>query len=434
MKPIFKLLETIMETRPRKKISIFFTRILYLPVVVYLACLTNSQSLYAQISPKDQPIFDKILADWQSRFKTVKSIEYVIVAVDDSTSKKKSNEWNIFPKSGIFAKLNQYDYFPKQKRYEIIFEISSGKILIKCVTSNPILNYTEMWDGKYITHISPPELNQGKLTCDRSIRLGDSPNSISPLDLDIFPVFAAHGIFALGDEVALRINNLKMRDEFDDVRISGKATHNGKECLIINTSMHESLPSSYEECWVDPLNQSAINRFLLYSGEKPSIDIQINYQNVNDISIPESWTFLTYFEKSVLKRKYKVESFRINGEISSDVFFPPLKPKEKISYSVRPPLDSDYMISSAYFYYEIDENLKPNLFGKRGFRNQFKVEVFPEENFDWIPKKVTPKGSKRDWILMISFVFTILLLISILVWTSRRQNNFKRKKLINILN
>ena len=92
------------------------------------------------------------------------------------------------------------------------------------------------------------------------------------------------------------------------------------------------------------------------------------------------------------------------------------------------------MISSAYFYYEIDENLKPNLFGKRGFRNQFKVEVFPEENFDWIPKKVTPKGSKRDWILMISFVFTILLLISILVWTSRRQNNFKRKKLINILN
>ncbi len=429
MKPIFKLLEIILETRPQMKISSLVTRIPCLLLTVYLAYLTNSKSLYAQISPKDQPVLDKILADWQARFKTVKSIEYIIVAVDDSSSKKKSNEWNIFPKTGLFAKLNHYDYFPKQKRYEIIFDISSGKILIKCVTSNPLLNDTTMWDGKYITYIAPPELKNGGLISDRSIRLGDSWHSIPPLDTDIYPVFAAHGIFALGDEAALRINNLKMRDEFDEVRISGKATLNGKECLILSTSMHESLPSNYEECWVDPLNQSAINRYINYVGKKPSIDIQINYQNVNDISIPESWTYLNYINKSVLTRKYKVESFRINSEISSDVFFPPLKPKEKICYTVMPPPDSDYTIICAEFYYDIDENLRPNLFGKRGFLNKYRKEFFPEENFDWIPKKDTPKGSKRDWILMISFVFAILLLISFLVWISRRQNNLKRKNL-----
>ncbi len=434
MKPIFKLLATILETRSQMKISSLVTRIPCVLLTIYLVYLTNSQSLYAQISPKDQPVFDKILADWQTRFKAVKSIEYNIVLVDHSSSKKKSDDRKILPmdedEDEILSKLKNFDNFPKEKRYEIIFEIPTGKILIKRVTSNPFYNYTTMWDGKYITYISPSEPEKEELiNYDRAISLGDSWHSASPIDLDILPVFAAHGIFALGDEAALRINNLKMRDAFDDVRISGKATFNGKECLIINTSTHESLPSNYTECWVDPLKQSSVTRFIDYVRKKPGIDIQINYQNVNDISIPESWIYVNYILGSVRTTKYKVESFRINSEISSDVFFPHLKSKEKICYTIMPPLDSNYTVSSAEFYYEIDENLKPNLFGKRGFLTQSGDEVFPEENFDWIPKKDTPKGSKRDWILMISFVFTILLLISFLVWISRRQNNLKRKNL-----
>ncbi len=391
-------------------------RIYCLFLAFYLAYLTNSPALYAQISPKDQPMVDKILADWQARYKTLEAIEYIIEGTGERVSKNR--------------------VLKEKLRYEILFETSTRKLKIKHISSNLIESRTQIYDGKYVQTFLPPEYKQGKDKMDRFITTVPFP--LGTLDADVIPVFAAHGIIAIGEDPALRPFNLEMRSSFDTLSVLGHKMFDNKDTIILSDYTADLQPGRRQEFWIDPTDRSCLLRYQEYYGGKLSSDFQIKYQKLRDseITLPESWVFVNYKSFIVLKnnesesgnktmivdiddikleyaittRKYRVESIRINPHLVKEDFFPAIHPKEKIEVNISPPPEKNYK-NTASFRYEMDENLNPILYAKTPFKDQANKEIYPDEILDWIPKQksLSTKATPKNWLNL--FYFTSIILI-----------------------
>ena len=384
------------------------SRIFCLLLAVSLACLTNYPAMYAQTSPKDKPMVDKILADWQARFKAVNSIEYVVTGTIKYFSENKNNPDDDLP-----------------HKYEILFEVSTGKIKIKRETSKIEQNETVIWDGDFGQLFTTEERTfLPKKNCHRYFCRG---SCITSFDINLLPMFAAHGLFAIGDEPSLRYENLKMREEgFDDIKILDRTTFKDRNCLLLTTNTSESLPSRKDNIWVSTKDDSALLRYQLISAQRLLYDIQIDYQTISDRSLPKSWTIEVYQAKSYFKNSFQVESIKINPLITKEDFSPSIKQFERVAYLYFPKA-KESSGGYAYYCYEFDENLKPILVYKNGYYDNNKQIVFPGENFDWIPnQKSTKKGNISDWRNLSIFLLSVFLIgvMILYFWYKKRKAAF----------
>jgi hypothetical protein len=103
--------------------------------------------------------------------------------------------------------------------------------------------------------------------------------------------------------------------------------HGGVPCQVIRTQALKLSTTSYDEFWVDPARDSAIVRYVMYSGKNIFNNIDMQYQKTPHGWLPKQWVFTHYSGTmpSVIYRMH-VESWSANPGMSDADFDIPTAP------------------------------------------------------------------------------------------------------------
>jgi hypothetical protein len=295
------------------------------------------------------PRLQKVLADWQKRQHQTETVEYHVRgehkvprgAYDFMPSfigGKSINQTNplqeLVGKVGFTVLLDFVKGRHHRKIEDRMYNISSGNLDREV--------REDVFDGSKMKCLIPREDNQqiGAKIPELTIVSGDMKNGA--FRSDFYPIFFGHGRISTAMEQIVP-GRLRNKPDPEKLYIHGTGVHDGRVCLVLRTHAIKMHTTSFDEFWVDVPRDSAILRYVSYSGGKPLGDITVHYRKTSDGWLPENWRINSYVNGHLLYfRIIRVESFQFDVPVN-DVFFemhikPGMIVEERADHATKHPL------------------------------------------------------------------------------------------------
>ena len=279
------------------------------------------------------PRLGKVLADWEKRQQAVDSIRYVVKGQhvipkgslrDDTGAPLKTPA----PAEDVTAEVNWlavFDFPKGRHRLEVseqVFDRKSNRF-------HPQMGIF-VSNGKGAKSAMPRDRNtsEGFTPPPSHIDLVVSSGNMRgvPFQSEYMPLFFAHGLIrTMAEEVVP--GKLRGKPDPEYLSFHGQGVHAGRPCIVIRTQTLQLANTSFDEFWTDPARDSAIVRYVMYSGKNIFNNIDIQYQQTPHGWLPERWTF-THYSGTVPTVIYRmrVESWQAAPPTSDADFDLPVKP------------------------------------------------------------------------------------------------------------
>ncbi len=402
----------------------FIERSLSILIAFLLVC-SFSTKIYSQEKEKEKQLLETIVKDWQDRFYNIKTVRYQYEITKEilQVPMEYPDPW----KRKDLPKPPPPPIEDKTIRYELFLDTENKRV--KMLSFSSLDQGGTIWNGKFLHSFSttPIQVKESGLVdseINQEFLYGDL-NDLSNGDLSHSAIYMEHGIVDFGLNRQLKFGQIETKLDTEGLRYRGKQTKNGKEYIILNTYSIEDVPSSAEEIWVDLNKKSFISRYIYRAGATIfDLEIQSGYQN--DFYYPESWQLtITYNGKILSIEKARITSILVNpGFDDKDFEGAPLRPNDVVRITYLSPKSSIYNGTGSYYFYKLDDQLKPVLISKEPFKSLIPpAEEYPKERFDWLQKQQDGprEKSKPNWQGLGIFIGLLILLLGTIYLLGRRK-------------
>jgi hypothetical protein len=138
-----------------------------------------------------------------------------------------------------------------------------------------------------------------------------------------YPIFFAHGIIPR-PRSNVRPDKLRISMAASDWRVSGKAIHGGRECVILRSAATPDQFNSYVECWIDVERMAAVARFFFYTSNNLWAQVDTDYHLTSQGWMPKNWKSTYYAtdgtSKILTTDEAKTVRFTVNPAIDPGEF------------------------------------------------------------------------------------------------------------------
>jgi hypothetical protein len=316
---------------------------------VVSVCLTNT----ATTEEARDPRLEKILADWQKRQHWFETVEYKVSGVHNVPKGAYNNlptdisgisPNQVSPPSDVDAPIGftfLLDFVNGRHRHDNSLEQGLDEKTGKFIP----LRKGDTFNGSVMKCLIPKEENPGhnvgKTQPEMSIMSGNMKSG--QFLINYYPIFFAHGRIYTAMEPILP-GRLRNNPAPEYLYIHGTGVHEGRLCLILRTQTLKQSTTSFDEYWVDTARESAIVRYLTYSGKKVGGSIDIYYAKSHDHWLPESWRYTASpAGKMLYYHQMRVKQITANPSVTDADFEMEVKPgmlvQEIISLPTNNPLE-----------------------------------------------------------------------------------------------
>jgi hypothetical protein len=269
----------------------------------------------------------KIFADWETRQQQIQSIRYKIRGdlVLTKGSARDDNGRPLSPPSPPrdihcpFEWVFLFDLASDLYRIEVAEQIYDSKN--RQFDSRSAVT---CFNGKQVRRLYPrsnntsPGLTTPPSNPDMIIISGNMRGF--NFEAPYLPLFFAHGIIRTSEHEIVS-GKFKEKPGMDYFHVHGSGVHGGRTCLVLRTETLQMGTSSFDELWVDPGRDSAIVRYIVYSGGKPFSDTVVQYGKTTQSWLPKSWTFTSFTDgKTDYFQNVTVENSEIEPAYSGAEF------------------------------------------------------------------------------------------------------------------
>lgn len=319
---------------------------IYVQIYMLGTCGMLFSHSVAVADPLDQRL-QKVLVDWQNRQNWFQTVEYKVGGTHkvrqgaystklpiELTGSKPSR---VNPPRDVEAPVNfmiLLDFAKGRHRRDIResqFDSSTGNLI-------PAL-MKDAFNGSVMKCLIPKGENPGQQvgTSQPELTIVSGNMKNGQFRSNYFPILFAHGRIYTAMEPILP-GQLRSNPDSDYLYIHGESVYEGRPCLIIRTQTLKMATTSFDEYWVDNTRESAIVRYLSYSGEKAAQDIGIHYKNSHDHWLLDSWRYTVYRLGSVLSsEEMRVEQITLNPPVQDADFELEVKPGMLVEERTDPP-------------------------------------------------------------------------------------------------
>lgn len=276
-----------------------------IPFFIFAASAINVSSDARAAEPDDARL-KKILADWQKRQNRVDAVEYKVSGVH----KVPQGAYNTFPAIALGLQPEKIPpVFPerdltgpigftilldfvkgrhRRDRQEQIFSAISGKLeqeMMKDTFNGSVMRC------QIPKKDNPHQKNISMTKPEMSILSGNMKSGA--FKSNYYPIFFGHGRIYTHMEQIIP-GKIRNNPDQDYLYIHGTGVHDGRRCLIVRSQTLKTSTTAFVEYWVDTSRESAIVRYVSYSGAKPSAETTIRYSNGPSGWLPASWHWTFY--------------------------------------------------------------------------------------------------------------------------------------------
>jgi hypothetical protein len=273
------------------------------------------------------PRLEKVLADWQKRRERIQRVRYVVrgehVYVKGSGTDdvgRPQPEWPTRDVAGEMRWMLLFDFATGRHRREISLQLYDHK----SDSFYPHLSYG-VFDGTVSTSIMPPKENTSAVrplpANDPDMVIARGNLRYSAFESEYLPLLFGHGSVRCRANDALVPGKLLKQPEPGTLHVHGTGVHDGRPCVVIRTPVRHLATTSYNEYWADTARDSAIIRYIEFSGDKPFNSIDVSYQRTAHGWLPERWTFTHYSRgKTYFLERMRVAELQVDPPISDADF------------------------------------------------------------------------------------------------------------------
>lgn len=247
--------------------------------------------------------------------------------------------------------------------------------------------HTSAYDGEMLQHLTHRKANG--LEKDGEEDLSISKGSLGPgaqFGPEVWPIFFAHGIVPTVQS-SLLVDKLPLSLDADDFNIAGWQRLRGQNCLLMRTDPLPGTSPISDEFWVNPKQQSAIQRHVYFSGSNPWTLLDISWKNTAYGWWDDQWSETWYEDGHHARRvtRFRVDAFEANLEVSDSDFKLPAEPGMIVKVSEGPPpgkgLDPFLAASKTY---RVSPSGSWDEIAAKGFTTLDGKELPPERGKRWL--------------------------------------------------
>jgi hypothetical protein len=335
-----------------------------------------AQAAFGQPAAKDSQLA-QIFADWQHRQGLLKTVRYVITGTTEFKDPPLPPGNPVRPRRTVLL----LDF--ERKRYRQ--ETSEGAISERGGKGLAYVTRvgTSAFDGKSLQTYGHRELNGIEDDVpDMSI---ETDVSRARFDAHLWPVFFAHGMIPTAQHI-LRPDQLPRTYDPEDFEVRGRLALAGRSCTVVRTDPVPAMEPMFDELWVDLGRESAICRYVVFTGSDPYDRHDVEWKQTEFGWWPSSWT-LTWTINRQVRRIYRlqVESFEPNPAVADSDFTLPAEPGMKVCV-VEPvppgtgldpfrPATRTYVVSPSGSWQQVDA---------RGFTTKEGKLLPPRGSWGWV--------------------------------------------------
>ncbi len=281
------------------------------------------------------PRLAKVLADWQKRQNAFRSVRYEA----RGDHKVLKGAYNALPHHRIVLGQRRDESMPAQDyvgsaSLRLFLDFEKGRHRSKIQGSNYHLNTgmfypwekEDTFDGSVAEGAMPRQKNPIHGSKQPEFRVVSGNMKFQEFRTDFFPIFFGHGRIYTVFEPILP-GKLRNKPDPDYLYVHGTGVQDKRTCLVVRTQTLRSGTTSFDEYWVDVERESAILRYVSYSGNKPSRDITIHYRKSSAGWLPERWRLQIFGGGSLLySDDMHVEKVDLDPAIDDGDFKMEIKP------------------------------------------------------------------------------------------------------------
>ena len=315
--------------------------------------------------PKLDPRVAKVLADWKKRQERIKTVRYRVegvlvrpkgslTGIIHATSETPAEDTETPIKRTLLLDFTTNRF--RFERDEQDLDLISGGISTTDTDS--------AFDGKELQNVF---LKRQQLPRRPDNPLPDGGISTGNLkggafEPRFYPLFFGHGVVPVAEVDQLYPGHLRIEPDAGLLYFYGEAIHAGRRCLVFRTHPLSVEMVGFWEYWVDPDRDSALVRFVSYSGESPDQDTAIDYQATPGGWLAKNWVFTVFTgpekkRRTVFYERMEVKEATVDPTVTDANFRIDFKPGMLVVKAVRPePSAADpYATGSAQTqFYRID--------------------------------------------------------------------------------
>ncbi len=295
-----------------------------------IACLFPCGT-FAQ-PPKTNADLAAVFADWQSRQKLLKSARYVVTGTIEYKDEPRPPGNPIRPWRGVLLLDLAKKSYRLEQSQEVIYELSE--------TDPTKWEYrtrvsTSAYNGKLLQSLRHRKANRiDEDVSDLSIGKGSLGSAAGMVD-EVWRIFFAHGIVPTVHSPLL-VDKWPSTHDPDDFNLAGRQLFRDRNCLLVRT---DPLSNLSDEFWIDPLQRSAILRYVYFSNSEPWSRFDIFWKDTAHGWWADHWS-KTWTTGGRVRRitRLRVESFEANPNVSESDFTLAAEPGMKVTVGEYPPL------------------------------------------------------------------------------------------------
>jgi hypothetical protein len=275
------------------------------------------------------PRLTKILADWQKRQDRINGVRYAASGTESVPKGAYTEVLTLtISKKGVFPREDWQgertinwliDFTTNRARLEDSRHVAgpTGDLIPNVTTS--VFNGYEYQTYAPRAANSSPFLERSPDHAELTITSGKGGRS--DVEVCYCPMLIALGIVPSVHHL-LKFDPYKIPQDDQNVwRIHGESIHRGHQCIVLRSHPVMYAQPSFDECWVDPSRESAVVRYIIYSGKNPWSDYDIRYEDTPSGWLPSAWTTTMRFNGKIFhSEEMQVNLCEINPSISDEDF------------------------------------------------------------------------------------------------------------------
>jgi hypothetical protein len=269
------------------------------------------------------PRLEKVLADWQKRQDRFRAIKYevrgthhvprgaytLVASILPGTRpgtqpKGETPSQDLKAPVGFTLLLDfERERFWRELR-EQIYDQTDDRLVPQVMK--------DVFNGSVMKCYMPRKDNPGLTEAQPEMIVASGNMKNGAFRINYFPIFFGHGrIYTPMAEIIP--GQLKKRADPEYLYVHGTGVHDGRTCLIVRTRTLKLVNTSFDEYWVDAARESAILRYVAYSGNNVPNDVTIRYSKSPGGWLPESWRWVSYLKgKTLYWEDMRVEKVTID--------------------------------------------------------------------------------------------------------------------------